>query len=570
MRVLGINAVFHDPAAAVVVDGEIVAAAEEERFSRRKHGKPPVAFATWELPEQAMRWCLERAGLTAGELDAVAYSYDPALAPGAADPAAAPSVVADDWEGLRTLYAQRAPLFLRTALPGLDPSRVRFVPHHVAHAASAHLAAPFANSAVLVLDGRGEAASHLAGRAEDGRLEVLAAQELPHSLGLLYEEVTAHLGFRRSSDEYKVMAMASYGAPRWLGQFRELVRATGDGGFHVEPIDWSRFAPALRRGGDWTAAHADLASTVQTRLEEVLLDLAGWLHDRTGQRALTMAGGVALNCVANARLAAESPFERIWVQPAAGDAGTALGAALHVAAEAGDPIRGMTTAALGRSWTDDELAAWLTTADIAYERPADLADAVAGVIADNGVVAWFQGRSEYGPRALGHRSLLANATRADNLKRLNDVKGREQFRPVAPMVLAERAADIFTGQLPSPYMLFTHRVRPDWTERIPAVVHVDGTARIQTVDDDAEPLVALMLRRLEARTGVPVVINTSLNTAGRPMVDSPRDALECFGSAPVDALALGPYLIRRHSLTARSTTGVAPVSRTAPVRGAVA
>jgi carbamoyltransferase len=571
LRILGINAVFHDPAAAVVVDGQIVAATEEERFSRRKHGKPPVAFATWELPEQAMRWCLERARLTPADLDAVAYSYDPALAPGADDPAAtASSIVADDWEGLRTLYARRTPLFLRTALPGLDPTRVRFVPHHIAHAASAHLAAPFADSAVLVLDGRGETASHLAGRAEGNRLEVLASQQLPHSLGLLYEQVTAHLGFRRSSDEYKVMAMASYGSPQWLGRFRELVRATDDGGFRVEPIDFSQFAPVLRRGDDWTQAHADLASTVQTRLEEVLLDLAGWLHDRTGQRALTMAGGVALNCVANARLAAESPFERIWVQPAAGDAGTALGAALHVAADAGDPVRGMTTAALGREWTDDELAAWLTTADIAFERPDDIADAVAEVIAANGIVAWFQGRSEYGPRALGHRSLLANATRADNLKRLNDVKGREQFRPVAPMVLAERAAEIFDGPLPSPYMLFTHRVHPAWAERIPAVVHVDGTARIQTVADDDEQLVARMLRRLEARTGVPVVVNTSLNTAGRPMVDSPRDALECFGSAPVDALALGPYLVRRHSLTARSGPDVVPATRAAPPGGAAA
>jgi carbamoyltransferase len=549
MRVLGINAVFHDPAAALVVDGRIVAAAEEERFTRRKHGKPPVAFATWELPEQSMRWCLRRAGLEPDDLDAVAYSYDPALAPPFDG-----DVVRDNWEGLRTLYAQRAPLFLRTALPGLDPAKVMFVPHHIAHAASAHLAAPYPNSAVLVLDGRGEVASHLAGRARQGELDVLATQHLPHSLGLLYEEVTAHLGFRRSSDEYKVMAMASYGAPRWLPEFRELVYATGDGGFHTEPIDWSRYAPARLGDMDWTSAHADLASTVQIRLEEVLLELAGWLHDQTGERALTMAGGVALNCVANARLAAESPYDHIWVQPAAGDAGTALGGALHVAAAHGDRIAAMTTAALGRSWSDAELAAWLVTADIAHERPDDIADAVAEILANNGIVAWFQGGSEYGPRALGHRSLLANAARADNLKRLNDVKGREQFRPVAPMVLAERAADIFDGQLPSPYMLFTHRVKPSWLDRIPAVVHVDGTARIQTVDEADEPLVARMLRHLERRTGVPVVVNTSLNTAGRPMVDDPRDALECFGSAPVDALALGPFLIRRRGLTLPENT----------------
>lgn len=548
MRVLGVNSVFHDPAAALVVDGEIVAAAEEERFTRRKHGKPPVAFATWELPEQSMRWCLEAAGLQPADLDHVAYSYEPALAPEFTG-----DVVSDDWEGLRTLYAQRAPLFLRTALPGLDPERVAYVPHHIAHAASAHLAAPYPDSAVLVLDGRGETASHLAGHARDQHLDVLAAQHLPHSLGLLYEEVTAHLGFRRSSDEYKVMAMASYGSPRWLGEFRDLVYATDDGGFRVEPIDWARYAPALASGGEqWTPAHADLASTVQTRLEEVLLDLAAWLHDRTGQRTLTMAGGVALNCVANARIAAESAFERVWVQPAAGDAGTALGGALHVAAAGGDRIQRMSTAALGRSWSDEELAAWLVTADIAYERPDDIAAAVADVIAQNGIVAWFQGRSEYGPRALGHRSLLANATRADNLKRLNDVKGREQFRPVAPMVLAERAAEIFDGQMPSPYMLFTHRVHPAWVERIPAVVHVDGTARIQTIDPADDPLVARMLQHLERRTGVPVVVNTSLNTAGRPMVDDPRDALECFGSAPIDVLALGPFLIRRAAFAARA------------------
>jgi carbamoyltransferase len=233
------------------------------------------------------------------------------------------------------------------------------------------------------------------------------------------------------------------------------------------------------------------------------------------------------------------------VQPAAGDAGTALGAALYVAQRLGDPITPMTTAALGREWTDDALRAWLETAAVPFETPSDIAGVVADVLAANGVVAWFQGRSEYGPRALGHRSLLANPSHPDNLRRMNDIKGREQFRPVAPMVLVERAAEIFEGPLPSPYMLFTHRVRPRWRSRIPAVVHVDGTARVQTVDARDEPLVARMLSAFEARTGLPVVVNTSLNTAGRPMVDDPRDALECFGSAPVDALALGPYLVRR-------------------------
>jgi carbamoyltransferase len=522
-----------------VVDGAIVAAAEEERFTRRKHGKPPVPFSTWELPERSALWCLEHADLEPAELDAVAYSYDPALAPQLNG-----DVTADAWEPLRTLYAQRAPLFLRSALPGLDPARVRFVPHHVAHAASAHFAAGFERSSVMVLDGRGERASYLAGRYRGAELEVLAVQALPDSLGLLYEDLTAHLGFKRSSDEYKVMALASYGEPEFLDEFRRLVRTTPDGGFTVEPVEWDRYAPVLAKGGDdWTGAHAALACSVQRRLEEVLLDLARWLHGQTGDDCLALAGGVALNCVANSRLWREGPFGHIWVQPAAGDSGTALGAALQTAAQLGDGVEAMPTAALGRSVADDDVERVLAAA-----RADDLADEVARLLADDGIVAWFQGRSEYGPRALGHRSLLANPCFPKNLERLNDVKGREQFRPVAPMVLAERAPAMFEGgPVPSPFMLFTHLVKPEWRDRIPAVVHVDGSARIQTIDRDEEPLVARMLDGFERRTGVPAVVNTSLNTAGRPMVDDVRDALECFGAAPVDALAIGPFLVRRQA-----------------------
>jgi carbamoyltransferase len=280
----------------------------------------------------------------------------------------------------------------------------------------------------------------------------------------------------------------------------------------------------------------------------VLLDLCEWLAGRTGERRLAMAGGVALNCVANSRIAAESPFEEVWVQPAAGDSGTALGAAIVVSAELGAPARPMADAALGRSWGDEEIEGRLRTAAVPFERPRDVAAAVAGHLAENHVVAWYQGRSEWGPRALGRRSLLADPRDPRNLERLNDMKGREQFRPVAPMVLEPRAAEIFEGPLPSPYMLFTHRVRGDWADLIPAAVHVDGTARIQTVDPAANPLLARMLASFDRSTGVPVVINTSLNTAGRPMVDDPRDALECFGSAPIDVLAIGPYLVTRGGL----------------------
>jgi carbamoyltransferase len=539
--VLGVNAVFHDPAAAVVVDGTIVAAAEEERFNRRKHGKDPVAFSTWELPTQSAAWCLETAGVSPAEVDAVAYSYDPSLAVPVGD-----DVVAANWEPLRTLFVQRAPRFLATALPGLEPDRVRFVPHHVSHAASAYLAAPFDSCAVLVLDGRGETTSHLAGRAHDGDLEILRRTALPSSLGLVYEEATAHLGFRRSSDEYKVMALASYGEPAHLGVMRDAIALTGDGSFRTVPIDWAQLAPARDPHDEtWTPVHADLAASVQHRLEEVELALAGWLHETTGERALVMAGGVALNCVANTRLWRDGPFDDVWVQPAAGDAGTALGAALHTAHALGDRVQPMEHAALGRSFDETAIQRALRAAGVPVERPRSIAAAVADVLAADGVVAWFQGGSEWGPRALGHRSLLANPARAENLERLNDIKGREQFRPVAPMVLLDRAREIFDGPVPSPYMLFTHDVRSAWRDRIPAVVHVDGTARIQTVDPRQEPLMAEVLTAFEQRTGLPVVVNTSLNTGGRPMVDSPKDALECFGSSPIDALAIGDHLVRR-------------------------
>jgi carbamoyltransferase len=535
VRILGINAVFHDSAAALVVDGEIVAAAEEERFTRRKHGKSAVPFSTWEVPAESARWCLSQAGLEPSQIDAVGYSYDPRLMHGRPDDL---DGLDRNWEYLRTLFADRAPQFLATALPGLDPGVVRYVRHHIAHAASTSLASPYPDSAVLVVDGRGERTSMLAGEYRDHKLDILAAQELPHSLGLFYESLTEHLGFKRSSDEYKVMAMASYGTPRFADQLRERVYATGDGGFRTEPVDWESFSP---RGEH----NFDLACSVQRVVEDVLLDLVGWLRARTDQRHLCLAGGVALNCVANSKIYADGEFEDVWVQPAAGDSGTALGAALALAAEAGEPIAPMPSAALGRGWTDDEIAAALTEADVPYERPDDFAATVGGALADNQLVGWFQGRAEYGPRALGGRSLLVDPRRAENLERLNNVKGREQFRPVAPMVLAERAHEIFSGgPIPSPYMLFVHDVAQPWRSRIPAVTHVDGTARIQTVDT-SQPLLYATISHFAKRTGVPVIVNTSFNTAGRPMVDSPRDALECFGSSPIDMLAIGPFVVRR-------------------------
>ncbi len=543
MLILGINAIYHDPAAALVADGVTIAAAEEERFTRRKHGKRPVPFSAWETPDLAAAWCLDHAGVRASDIDAVTYSFDPDLhlppeALGLNDP----------WDHVRRTYAEHASGFLAQALPGLDPGAFRHVPHHLAHAASAALAAPFdGECAALVLDGRGERHSHLAASfGPGGSVETLYSQRLPHSLGLLYEDATEHLGFLRSSDEYKVMALASYGTPRHAEYLRGFVHGTGDGGFRTGGVDWNVLAKRRDARAEWTEEHADLAASLQLVLEETLLDLARWLHERTGHRRLALAGGVALNCVANTRIFAESPFDEVWVQPAAGDAGTALGGALYLAAQNGDRVAPVTSPALGRGFGDAEIESALRTARVPYERPDDVAEAVAQELADDGIVAWFQGRSEFGPRALGHRSLLAHPGRPENLARLNDVKGREQFRPVAPMVLLSRAAELFgRGPIPSPYMLFVHDVAPAWRDRLPAVIHVDGTARIQTVDDADEPLLARMLSAFERSTGLPVVVNTSLNTAGRPMVDSISDALECFGSTPVDMLAIGPFVLRR-------------------------
>ncbi len=545
MNVLGINAVFHDPSAAIVVDGRIVAAAEEERFSRRKHGKPCVPFSTWELPIEAARFCLARAGLAPSELDAIAYSYDPELAFDASD------MTASEFEPMRTFFVRRAPSFLADALPGLDVAKVRFVRHHLAHAASAYLAGPERSCAVMVADGRGETASYLSGESRDGRFVEHARVELPDSLGLRYEELTEHLGFHRSSDEYKVMALASYGTPRFADELRATMHATPGGGYVARATDLARFVPRRAAGAPFEDAHADLAASVQTLLQETLLALAVELRAATGATALVLAGGVALNVVANSAIANGAGFERVWIQPAAGDAGTALGAACYVAEELGDRVVPMPSAALGREWSPAELRAALETARVRYDEPADVAAEVARAIAADGVVAWFQGRSEFGPRALGNRSLLANPGVAANVERLNDVKGREQFRPVAPMTLLERAPEIFAGPLPSPYMLFVHELQPAWRGRLPAVTHVDGTARAQTVDRRTDPLTARMLEGVGALTGAPVVINTSFNTAGRPMVDSPADALEVFGSAPIDVLALGPYLVVRDDFRER-------------------
>jgi carbamoyltransferase len=567
MYTLGINAAFHDCAACLVEDGIVVAAAEEERFTRVKHGKRPVPFTVWQLPFHAIGYCLDQAGISLRDLDHVAYAYDPApqLAMRAGRDSIAlplePSAHTTEapWEELALAYVVNAPRQLAGGAPhhlrhrfelagNAAPYRWHFVEHHRAHEASACLAAPFDECAVLVMDGRGERACTSYGVYQDERYARFKQVDYPHSIGMLYEQVTAHLGFLHSCDEYKVMALASYGRPGWLAALREVVRYRGGGAYDIAPLDWAALlGPPRRRGAPLEQRHMDIACSLQAVLEDTVMQMADWLHFETGAEHLCMAGGVALNCVLNGKLRERGPFADIWVQPAAGDAGTALGAALWVdRAERAGPRRWrMRHAFLGPAFGDDEIEQLLIQARLPYRRPPDIVEAAAALLAQGRVLGWFQGRMEFGPRALGARSILASPLEFGMQERLNQLKDREDFRPVAPSVPQELAADWFVAGTASPFMLFVDRVRPDQASRIPAACHVDGSARVQTVARDEHPLFHALLHAFGARTGVPVLINTSFNTRGEPIVCTPRDALESFCTTGIDALAFGPFLLEK-------------------------
>ncbi len=577
MHTLGINAAFHDCSAALVRDGIVVAAAEEERFTRIKHGKRPVPFSTWQLPYHAIDYCLQEAGIHLRDVDHIAYSFDPALlipalAPDGRmslplEPSAARHVEGNGspWDPLFLSYIINAPRQLVDGVPHhlqqryagttLDHvmARWQFVEHHLSHEASAFLASPYQETAVLTMDGRGERASTSYGHYRDGKYERLRQINLPHSLGLLYEEVTRYLGFLHSSDEYKVMALASYGRPAYVNEFREILRSDDAGGYTVEPSRLvARFGPARIRGASFDAQHMDIAHSLQQVLEETVLDMARWLHHTTQSPNLCMAGGVALNCVMNGRLAAEGPFDNIWVQPAAGDAGTSLGAALWVDSlnrETTDRSWEMDHAYLGPAFGDEEIEAFLQRSRTPYTRLDDIAGVTATLLADEKIIGWFQGRMEFGPRALGARSILASPRDSAMQSRLNELKDREDFRPVAPVVLAERAHEWFDARgkpsITAPFMLFVFDVLADKADQIPAVRHTDGTARVQTVTREQHPILHRLLQAFEQKTGVPVLVNTSFNTRGEPVVCTPRDALESFWTSPLDALVIGSFLVEK-------------------------
>jgi carbamoyltransferase len=577
MYTLGINAVYHDCSATLVRDGVVIAAVEEERFTHVKHGKRPLPFTTWQLPFHAIDYCLSEAGITLGDIDHIAYSYDPSILldghsrdrdirlPLEPWRHASASTSESPWDPLFLSYIVNAPRQLADGVPHHLQARFRgvqateiearwhFVEHHLAHEASAFLASPFEQCAVLTLDGRGERATTSYGVFEAGKYRRIKQINLPHSLGLLYEDVTRHLGFLHSSDEYKVMALASFGQPRCLHEFERIVQVNDTGDYVLRPYDLTAlFGPPRLRNAALEPLHFDIAQSLQKVLEQTVGRMVDWLHRETGMDRLALAGGVALNCVMNARIRDAGPFEEVWAQPAAGDAGTSLGAALWIDAEQRKPAGrswSMEHAFYGPEYDDAEIEAFLQRAKLPYRKLDNVAEEVADLLAANKVIGWFQGRMEFGPRALGGRSILASPIDPSMQAILNEIKDREDFRPVAPAVMEERAHEWFgaarPGSFVAPFMLFIFDVLPDKAALIPAVRHTDGTARVQTVRRDQHARYYDLLAAFERRTGVPVLVNTSFNTRGEPVVCTPRDAIESFWTSPLDALSIGSFLLEK-------------------------
>jgi carbamoyltransferase len=585
--ILGLNAYHGDAAAALVVDGDLVAAAEEERFNRMKHCAG--------FPSHAARWCLGDAGLDPLELDHVAIGRDPRANLGAKLRRLATRPPSPGYVGSRARNAAQVGRGARAALAeALDvaelPARFHAVEHHRAHAASAFLVSPFDEAAVLTIDGFGDYASTLTGHGRGNRIEVSGRVLFPHSLGILYTAVTQWLGFPHYGDEGKVMGLAPYGDPeRYLPAMRRIAREDGAAfrlaleyfTHHTRGVEmtWASGSPRVGRifsprleeelgparepGGDLEARHNDVAAALQARLEELVLHLARSLAGSTGSTSLCLAGGVALNAVANGRILQETPFDELYVQPAAGDSGTAVGAAFHVWHETLDRPRGFTMrhTCTGPGYDDAELEAALAAVGVEAERLDDdaLFPLVAAHLAAGDVVGWFQGRMELGPRALGNRSILADPRRYEMKDVLNArVKNREPFRPFAPSVLASATGDWFEQSYPSPFMVLVYPVLPGKRGLVPAITHVDGTGRLQTVDADVSPRYHRLIAEFERQTGVPIVLNTSFNES-EPIVMSPADALETFAKTRIDLLVLGNYVVRRASAYAASSDSVAAV-----------
>jgi carbamoyltransferase len=565
LNIIGVSAHFHDAACCLMRDGELVCAAEEERFSRVKHDP--------RLPKRAFRFCLAEGGLTLPQIDCVAYYEDPrkklgrqlwmALLPDS-PPAMRRKVHAQLLTGVGRVERE-----IREELGYEGP--IEIFDHHQAHAASSYYFSGFDDAAILTVDGVGEWATTTYGRAHGDRIEIFEEVHFPDSLGLLYSAITGYLGFEVNDGEYKVMGLAPYGKPRHVEQLRALLASEPGGQYRLD-MRYFDFLTAERMYSDQLVElfgqparppesdllhfHQDVARSLQQMLEEVLLEKARYLHERVPSENLCMAGGVALNCVANSRILRDGPFARLFVQPAASDAGGALGAAAlaHVRLGGGRPRQGrLDHAYWGPRTPVDEierLLAGTSAAALDFRgRGDDLLAATADRLAAGKVVGWFQGRMEFGPRALGARSILADPRDPGMRDRINAlVKMRESFRPFAPAALAERSAEHFDIDHPSPFMLETCQVRS--TLDLPAITHVDGSARLQTVDAAASPRFAALLHAFEQRTGCPVLLNTSFNMRGEPIVCTPVDALICFIRSQIDTLVLEDFVLDREAIPA--------------------
>ncbi len=585
--ILGISAFYHDSAAAIVIDGRIVAAAQEERFTRIKHDPG--------FPKHAIAYCLREAGLTAAELDYVGF-YDKPLLKFDRFLETHLAFAPDGFLG----FFNSVPAYLKThlhvrrrireELPGYR-RQIVFPEHHQSHAASAFFPSPFENAAVLTVDGVGEWATATYGTGRGNRIELTHELRFPHSPGLLYSAFTYYCGFKVNSGEYKLMGLAPYGEPKYVDRILEkLIDLKPDGSFRMDQ-KYFRYARGLRMtsrhfhrlfGGPprrpespLEQRHMDLAASIQAVIEEILLRMARHVHAETGQSQLCMAGGVALNCVANGRILREGPFDGLWVQPAAGDAGGALGVALFIwyqllgrprVSERSDSQSG---SLLGPAFSEEQIERFLRQQGAVFHRFEDedtLCDHVAELLAAEQVVGWFQGRMEFGPRALGARSILGDARSPRMQSVMNrKIKFRESFRPFAPSVLREHASEYFqwAADAESPYMLLVAHVadghRRPLTEderrrrglerlgvvrsSIPAVTHVDDSARLQTVDEQRHGRYYRLIRRFHDRTGCPVIINTSFNVRGEPIVCTPEDAYRCFMATNMDALVLERFVL---------------------------
>jgi carbamoyltransferase len=570
--ILGLNAYHGDAAAALVVDGELVNAVEEERLNRVKHSAG--------FPGLAAKWCLEDAGLAPEQIDHVAVSRNPNanLARKLLRAARTPSI-----GFLRSRLANAAQVRnvkgeLATSLGMREADlRARFhhVEHHQAHCASAFLVSPFAEAAVLSVDGFGDFASTMLAHGRDNEIEVLERVLFPHSLGIFYTALTQWLGFPSYGDEGKVMGLAPYGEPAYLDELRRIVRLDGplfrlDLDYfthHVEGIDmtWDQatptigrvfspkleqlLGPARQKGEPLEKRHENVAASLQALLEDAYLRAIRTLHARTGSKNLALAGGVALNAVANGRIRDETPFEELYIQPAAGDNGTSIGAAYFVWNQLLGNPRGfvMRHAFTGPAFDDAATAEAVGASGFRFRRLDDdeLFDYTASLIADGKVVGWFQGRAEFGPRALGNRSIVVDPRRDDMKDILNArIKHRESFRPFAPSLLAEEVGAWYEDDYPSPFMILVYKTRKEKRAQIPAVNHVDDTGRVQSVEHAVNPRYYRLIEAFGKRTGVPVVLNTSFNE-NEPIVCTPEEALACFGKTKMDALVLGNYLVER-------------------------